>query len=73
MPFSKPFASLLWLLLMLVFVLPAYSSEPDADAFALIDELQLNQASAPIRESASWKKPEKVVVYLPENRKPLLL
>jgi phosphoglycerate dehydrogenase-like enzyme len=71
MSFSKPFASLLWLLLTLVFVLPAYSSEPDADTFALIDELQLNQAPAPIRESASWKKPEKVVVYLPENRKPL--
>jgi lactate dehydrogenase-like 2-hydroxyacid dehydrogenase len=69
MPFSKLFARRLWLLLALGFVLPAYSSEPDADAFALIDALQLNQAPSPIRESASWKKPEKVVVYLPENRK----
>jgi D-2-hydroxyacid dehydrogenase (NADP+) len=71
MLFSKPLASLLWLLLTLVFMLPAYSSEPDADAFGLIDELQLNLVSAPISGSASWKKPEKVVVYLPENRKPL--
>jgi phosphoglycerate dehydrogenase-like enzyme len=49
---------------------PAFSAEPDPDALILIKELQLQETSRPIRESSHWKKPEKVVVFLPEGRRP---
>ncbi len=49
---------------------PAYPVEPDPDAIALIKELQLSASDKPIRESKNWKKPQKVVVFLPQNRQP---
>ncbi len=67
---SKHILILMWFFSLNVFV-PVLSSEPDSEALALIEQLQLRQSSAPIRESALWKKPEKVVVYLPANRKPV--
>ncbi len=48
----------------------AHSEGADPEAIALIAALQLNEASLPIRESANWKKPEKVVVYLPNRLRP---
>jgi phosphoglycerate dehydrogenase-like enzyme len=48
----------------------ASSAEPDPDALMLIKELQLQETSRPISQSSHWKKPEKVVVYLPEGRRP---
>ena len=48
----------------------AYPVEPDPDAIALIKELQLSASEKPIRESKNWKKPQKVVVFLPQNRQP---
>jgi phosphoglycerate dehydrogenase-like enzyme len=49
---------------------PAFSAGPDPDALTLINELQLQETSRPIRESGHWKRPEKVVVFLPDGRRP---
>lgn len=49
---------------------PAHSGGADADAIALIESLQLSETPRPIRESTNWKKPGKVVVFLPDRMRP---
>ena len=58
-------------ILILALVLPAtgFSGEPDDQAEKLIQDLGLRESSQPVRESAGWKKPERIVVLLDERRK----
>ncbi len=41
------------------------AAEPDPAAQALIEQLRLDEAEQPVRESAGWKRPEKIVVMMP--------
>ncbi len=58
-------------ILLLALMLPAtgLSSGPDAQTEKLIQDLGLRESSQPARESARWKKPERIVVLLDERRK----
>ena len=42
---------------------------PDAAAQALIEQLRLDEAERPVRESPGWKRPEKIVVIIPSSRR----
>ena len=41
------------------------AAEPDPAAQALIEQLRLDEAEQPVRESPGWKRPEKIVVMMP--------
>lgn len=46
-------------------VLSVDAAPPDAEARALIEQLGLDEAERPVRESPGWKIPEQIVVMLP--------
>ncbi len=47
---------------------PGYGNPPDPAVEQLIIDLELKASAKPVRESANWKKPQNIVVYLPGNR-----
>ena len=49
-------------------VLPVPAAQPDADTQALIEQLGLDEAERPVRESTGWKRPDKIVVMIPSAR-----
>lgn len=49
---------------------PAHSIEPASNVASLIEDLGLRETSEPIKDSPYWKKPMKVVVFLPDSRIP---
>jgi phosphoglycerate dehydrogenase-like enzyme len=50
-------------------VLPA-APGPDPEAVALIEALDIREASTPVREWPRWHKPEKISIYLPQRLAP---
>ena len=48
----------------LLFATPASAPDPDAATEKLIQELGLKQSQKPIRESAYWQKPRRIVVVM---------
>jgi len=44
---------------------PVDAAEPDPATQALIEQLRLDEAEQPVRESPGWKRPEKIVVMMP--------
>ena len=48
----------------------AYAVEADPEIAKLLNELELRESPKPIKESPGWKKPQKVVVFLPKARVP---
>ncbi len=54
----------------IVYFQPVHCGGADPAASALIDALQLRETTKPIRESVHWKKPEKIVVFLPDRLRP---
>jgi phosphoglycerate dehydrogenase-like enzyme len=46
------------------------AAEPDTDVARLIQDLELKETAKPIKDSPYWRKPRKVVVFLPDNRIP---
>ena len=49
---------------------PAHSVEPASYVASLIEDLGLRETPKPIKDSPYWKKPMKVVVFLPDSRIP---
>ena len=43
------------------------AAEPDPATRALIEQLRLDEAEQPVRESPGWKRPEKIVVMMPNS------
>jgi phosphoglycerate dehydrogenase-like enzyme len=43
--------------------------DPDAATLKLIQDLELRESSQPVRQSAYWQKPQRIVVLLDERRK----
>ncbi len=43
---------------------------PDPEAVALIEALDIREASTPVRDWPRWRKPEKITVYLPPRLVP---
>lgn len=46
----------------------AHANPPDPDTEQLILDLELKATAKPVSETAHWKKPQNIVVYLPGNR-----
>ena len=49
-------------------VMPVPAAQPDPETQTLIEQLRLDEADQPVRESPGWKRPEKVVVMIPSAR-----
>ena len=49
---------------------PAHSVEPVSNVASLIEDLGLRETAEPIKNFPYWKKPKKVVVFLPDSRIP---
>ena len=47
--------------------MPVDAAEPDPATQALIEQLRLDEAEQPVRESPGWKRPEKIVVMMPAS------
>ncbi len=49
-------------------VTPVLAAQPDAETHVLIEQLRLDEAERPVRESPGWKRPDKIVVMIPSAR-----
>ena len=49
-------------------VMPVPAAQPGPETQTLIEQLRLDEADQPVRESPGWKRPEKVVVMIPSAR-----
>ena len=54
--------------LLVLMCLPAGAAGPDPATQALIEQLRLDEAERPVRESRGWERPEKIVVMIPSAR-----
>ncbi len=68
-PFSCAFL-LLSIITASLLAAPAYSADPAPNVAALIEDLGLRETPEPIKDSPYWKKPKKIVVFLPESQMP---
>ena len=50
---------------LLLMSMSAEAAEPDPATQALIEQLRLDEAERPVRESPGWKRPEQIVVMIP--------
>ena len=50
---------------LLLMSMSAEAAEPDPATQALIEQLRLDEAERPARESPGWKRPEQIVVMIP--------
>jgi len=50
---------------------PAHSADPDPNVASLIEDLGLRETPEPIKDSPYWKKPMRIVVFLPDSRVPV--
>ena len=55
-------------ILLLLMNVVVTAVEPDAETQTLIEQLRLDEAERPVRESSGWKRPEKIVVMIPSAR-----
>ena len=47
--------------------MPVQAAEPDPATRELIEQLRLDEAEQPVRESPGWKRPERIVVMMPRS------
>ena len=55
-------------ILLLLMNVVVTAAEPDTETQTLIEQLRLDEAERPVRESLGWKRPEKIVVMIPSAR-----
>ena len=53
-----------------LFALPLYAKDADDAAKHLIQELEIRESKTAARDMPGWRKPEKIVILLPDSRLP---